>query len=452
MILPRRRLAPSARSLLILLIVAAGAAGCESHSFYEFIPTPRLLTAGVEPSPFDSVPPALRTPVAEVVYFTDRKPGKASDRGQEYGYERSMSAAFGTMQVHFGPKEMDWPAVVAESLAHKRSGKMMVRAGGITELGRYPETPEQIDWSAPDDPKIAGSDVAEREAADERFRALMAERLARSPDKRAFVFVHGYHCEFEWPAYVIAQLWHYMGRRGVPVAYSWPAARPGALRGYQYDRESGEFTVHHLKQFLVLLASCPDLEEVQIVGHSRGTDVLASALRELRYELGGPVAAGRKLKLGTIVLAAADIDATVATQRLSAAGLLLMPQKLLTVYVSREDRALGLSTWMFDSSRRLGMLRPEDLRSRAVEVLKRYPKCEIVDSRVKTPKIFSHSYFFAHASGSSDLILLLRDNRPAGEANGRPLKRDPSGFWIIEEGYPAPAAPRAAATATVGTP
>lgn len=431
---------------LIVVALAAVGVGCESHSFYEFIPAPRLVTDGLEPDPFDRVPTALQTPAAEVVYITDRKPGEISERGQEYGYERSFSSAFGTMLVHFGPKDMDWNTLVAESRSPKRSKQMVVTTSGISELGRYPDTPEGIDWSDPEDPKPSPQDAAARAAADEKFRQLMAERLARSPDKRVFLFVHGYHCEFEWPAYVIAQLWHYMGRPGVPVAYSWPAARPGALRGYQYDRESGEFTVHHLKQFLKLLASCPDVTEVQILSHSRGTDVLTSALRELRYEYGGPVEAGRKLKLGTVVLAAADIDASVATQRLSAAGLLMMPQRLLTVYVSREDEALGMSTWMFDSERRLGKLRPEDLKSRAVEVLRRYPKFEIVDSRVKTPKMFSHSYFFAHASGSSDLILLMRDNRPAGAANGRPLERDPSGFWIMNEGYP----PKTPATQPVG--
>jgi esterase/lipase superfamily enzyme len=429
----RHRVALIAMTALLPLI----GAGCESHSFYEFIPTPKLVTDRIEPDPFENIPAALQTPAAEVVYYTDRKPERTSERGQEYGYERSMSGAFGTMLVHFGPKDQDWAALVEESRAARRSPKMVVTTSGITELGRHPATPEQIDWSDPDDPKYLAKDLADRAAADEKFRAIMAERLAKSPDKRAFVFIHGYHCEFEWPAYVVAQLWHYMGRPGVAVAYSWPAARPGALRGYQYDRESGEFTVHHLKQFLKLLASCPDLKEVQILSHSRGTDVLTTALRELRYEYGSPMEVGKQLKIGAFVLAAADIDGTVATQRLGAAGLMLIPRHLVALYVSREDQALGLSTWMFDSRRRLGMMRPEDLRSGAIEILKRYPKLEVVDSRLKTPKIFSHSYFFAHPSGSSDLILLLRDNRPAGAAHGRPLECDPSGFWIMNEGYPS---------------
>ena len=71
---------------------------------------------------------------------------------------------------------------------------------------------------------------------------------------------------------VIAELWHFLGRQGVPILYTWPAGF-GGLRGYTRDRESGGFTIFHLKQFLRLLASTPELEELNIIAHSRGTDV-----------------------------------------------------------------------------------------------------------------------------------------------------------------------------------
>ena len=37
---------------------------------------------------------------------------------------------------------------------------------------------------------------------------------------------------------VIAELWHFLGRQGVPILYTWPAGF-GGLRGYTRDRESG---------------------------------------------------------------------------------------------------------------------------------------------------------------------------------------------------------------------
>ena len=52
--------------------------------------------------------------------------------------------------------------------------------------------------------------------------------------------------------------------------------------GYNVDRESGEFAVHHLKQAIRLIADTPGVEKLHLLAHSRGTDVLVTALRELR--------------------------------------------------------------------------------------------------------------------------------------------------------------------------
>src|SRR5262249_15448627 len=155
------------------------------------------------------------------------------------------------------------------------------------QLGSFPDTPGARvvkDGVV----TIPESSVAARTSAEEALRSEIERRLDAATDHDVYLFIHGYNSEFEWPAYVIAQIWHFMGRPGVPLAYSWPANAPGALRGYQYDRESGEFTVLHLKRFLKVLGSVPNLRRVCIVAHSRGTDVLSTALRELMLEMGGP--------------------------------------------------------------------------------------------------------------------------------------------------------------------
>ena len=95
---------------------------------------------------------------------------------------------------------------------------------------------------------------------------------------------YGYNNTFEDGTFVIAELWHFLGRQGVPILYTWPAGFFCRLRGYNHDRESGEFTVFHLKQFLRIVASTPGLEQLHLVAHSRGTDVLTTALRELFIE------------------------------------------------------------------------------------------------------------------------------------------------------------------------
>ncbi len=425
--------------LLCALLVSAGV-GCQSHSFYELVPTPAIYTRGIEPDPFDAVPESRQTPYAEVIYVTDRAPEAPGRRGNEYGYARSRSAAFGTMRVWMGPST--WDDLVRESRRATRSPGMNVSTSDILEKGRFPETPEERIRSDEGKWVIVPQIEQERTRQEEAFRTLVRESLAQSKDKDVYLFVHGYNCEFEWPAYVIGQLWHFMGRPGVPIAYSWPAARPGLLRGYQYDRESSEFTVLHMKNLLQLLGSIDEVERVHLLAHSRGTDVTTSALRELRIEYGGPEQARDRLKLGTVVLAAADLDAEVATQRVSAPGVPRVARRFI-IYVSEGDRALGTASWMFSSSQRLGMLRPKDLDSEATRFLMRQDSTiEVIDARVRTPKLFSHSYFLAHPGVLSDLVRALRDEAPAGAGTGRPMTRDPSGFWIIDEKYPASPEPR----------
>ena len=54
-----------------------------------------------------------------------------------------------------------------------------------------------------------------------------------------------------------------------------------------------------------------------------------------------------------------------------------------------------------------------------------------------------HSYFRTNPAVSSDLILMIRDNRDPGAENGRPLIEIDRGlnYWKIKDGYPGTAAP-----------
>jgi hypothetical protein len=47
----------------------------------------------------------------------------------------------------------------------------------------------------------------------------------------------------------------------------------------------------------------------------------------------------------------------------------------------------------------------------------------------------SHSYVFTHPAALSDLILVLRDRRDPGAANGRPLRQPMEGVWELTDDY-----------------
>ncbi|MCX5677042.1 MAG: alpha/beta hydrolase [Planctomycetota bacterium] len=426
-----RPLAAALASALAAMILAAGCGGTQ------LMPTPNLYALTPD-NPFPDVPACFRTNTADIVYATDREPEGTNPATQpKYGYRRSRSLAFGMTTVIIG-KDVPWDALVAASRTADRPMSLVMTTAETHELGRLPPTPSKSverDGRLVDAPEIADA----RLAAEARFKAHMAERLALTPRKEVYVFIHGTGSNFEEPTYVLAGLWHFMGRCGVPVVYTWPAGGGGDMaRTYAYDRESSEFTVYHLKQFLKMLAACPGVEKVHILAHSRGTDTIMAALRELNIEIRAGGGDTRKaLKLGCLVLAAADIDAEVSSQRIAAERLMRVPEQMV-LYVSATDLRLNMADLLFTSKDRLGQMDTGAMTNAQREALLRLPDIQYIDARIAGSWNWSHAYFYHHPAVSSDLILVLRDNRRPGAEFGRPMAGEaPS--WRIDKDYPATA-------------
>jgi esterase/lipase superfamily enzyme len=421
------RRAGSMYSLLVLLVVCL-LAGCQGP---HLMPTPNVYVQ-TQSHPFANVAPPLRTNTVDVLYATDRQPVSRDDGPLAYGYGRSPSLAVGSCVVEIG-QNVSWDTLVEQSQQAERSQTLPLRIRTITEQVRFPATPMPFVLHN-GQPTLTPEAQAAYEHTAEQVRQEIRRRLTLTPHKAAYVYVHGYNNTFEDGAVVIAELWHFLGRQGVPILYTWPAGSGGGLRGYTHDRESGEFTVFHLKQFLRLLASIPELEQLHLIAHSRGTDVLTSALRELYIET---YAAGQTFrhvyKIRNVVLAAADLDLEVVTQRLAAEYVGLGTDRT-TIYVSDTDKAIGFSGCLFMSFRRIGQLRPEDLTDEQRHHLERVARTQLIDARVPTGLI-GHAYFYRHPAVSADLILLLRDQLEPGSP-GRPLQKRGANFWQITPGYP----------------
>jgi len=411
--------------LLVVLVLC----GCKGR---ELMPTPNLYV-GSEEDPFANVAPVYRTSSVELLYLTDRKPAETRDGVLEYGYGRSASVAFGTCSVEIG-KGVNWDTLVENSRVHKRTVDLPLKIVSISELGRMPGTPfpmQEDGGKLVDDPAV----LAEAREAAGRLRGELQRRLDLTPRKEAFVFVHGFHNTFEYAAFTLAELWHFLGREGVPILYTWPAGHSGLIRGYNYDRESGQFTIYHLKQVLRMLAASPDLERIHIIAHSRGTDVASTAVRELLIEARGSGKDPREaLKIGNLILAAPDLDFEVSLQRFAAERFFQAADRM-TIYVSKGDKAIGMSGWLFGSVRRLGQLGYEDLPEDERQILRQVGRIQFIDARVKGDS-WGHDYFHSDPAVSSDVILLLRYDRDPGAENGRPLTKPEGGFWTITKGYP----------------
>jgi len=397
----------------VLLAAALSVCGCLSAP-------PGAVTA--------SAPVAPRATL-DIFYVTNRAPIAREDGTVSYSAGRSHALAFGTVAV--SGNDADGAAVATPS-----------------EVGRFPATPYGLE-------RVKGglTRAPEAVAAHERSVAAMQSeiqrRLAATSRKEIVVFVHGYNNGFEDAAKSAAQLCNDLGPQDfVCIALTWPAGgSKGILFGYNVDRESGEFSVIDIRKAIRIIADTPGLRQLHFLAHSRGTDVLTSALQHLGIE--AYVSQGSlssRFKIANVILAAPDIDIDVAIARLFGVpsdpdlsygraprrSIVFDPGRLhFTVYASTGDRALSLSKFLFGSQLRLGLL---DARADPSE-MNMTPQAAGMADFISTQGgggLIGHSYFLSDAAVRADLVALIRDGKMPGDP-GRPLVEVKRPFWFLPD-------------------
>lgn len=414
--------------ILIILLASCSTAG------RPLMPTPNVYSEG-QTELFAELPDVFESTLVELLYVTDRAPETDEEGNLHYGFKRSNSLAAGITVVDLG-EEVSWEDLVEASKDRTRSVDFDLRLVSTAEFARLPPVPTPytiVDGKVIEDAEV----IAARDDVIGLLQDEVARRLALTPRKDVYLYVHGYHNTFESASFALAELWHFLGREGLPIVYTWPAGFPG-LFGYTYDRESSEFTVFHLKQTIRWLSQQPDVENIHLIAHSRGTDVALSAVREL--VLSARVADDSpktRFKIANLVLAAPDLDLEVAIQRLGAERIGLEVGQF-TMYTSPADKAIGFAEKLFSSPRgRLGTLDLSDLNPDELKALKSNPGNFTVVNFKGSPDStgFGHDYFRTNPSVSSDLVLLLRYGLKPGEP-GRPLEALGFKFWRVPPGYP----------------
>lgn len=388
------------------------------------MPTPTIYTYP-DASPFAAVPTDRQSSTIDILYATDRKPGEPDLWGnkEHYTADRSMSLAFGSCKVQVGDG-LTWEELVKQSTTEHRTKNCDLKIAEVKELVRFQPTPllDKPGSLTDNDASVA-------------LQTEVKKRLAGSPVKEVYVFIHGFNNTFEEANFAMAEMWHFMGRPGVAVAYTWPAGR-----SYGYDRESGQFTQYHLRQFLIALVKCEEVKKINIIAHSRGTDVLTSILRDmLLYSLGAnshgtPVEPSAHWKLGQIVLCSPDLDLEVATQRLMADRISRLADRT-TLYTSPTDRAIGAAGLIFKGKARLGQLDVEQLNANQKKLLAEAKKTNIVNCKVPVD-FLGHSYYRHSPYVSSDLMRVMAGAPIAPPL--RPLTEVIPGYWhLTPKAYPA---------------
>ena len=105
------------------------------------------------------------------------------------------------------------------------------------------------------------------------------------------------------------------------------------------------------------------------------------------------------------------------------------PGLKLTMYVSRDDKALATAGWLFGSIARLGRIDATMFTPRQIELIGDLDAVDIIEVR-GTTDFFGHSYFVTNARVSADIVAMLRYGlRPNDQ--GRPLEQVAGPFWRI---------------------
>jgi esterase/lipase superfamily enzyme len=231
-----------AGTLGLLLLAISLLAGCSEP---RLMPTPNVYVQA-QANPFADVAPPLRTNTVDVLYATDRQPVPGDDGLLAYGYGRSPSLAVGSCVVEIG-QDVSWDTLVEQSQESERTQRLPLHIRAITEQVRFPSTPMPFVLHN-GQPTVTLAVQAVYEHVAEQVRQDLRQRLALTSHKVAYVYVHGYNNTFEDGALVIAELWHFLGRQGVPILYTWP---PGERAARLYARPRiGR--VHHLSPEAIL--------------------------------------------------------------------------------------------------------------------------------------------------------------------------------------------------------
>lgn len=207
----------------------------------------------------------------------------------------------------------------------------------------------EIEWPSRE-PGDARTDCVVRGGAyldsEQAFVSELNRRLARKPpgERKALLFVHGYNTLFAEGLFRMAQVVHDSHSTAVPIHFSW--ASRGSLSDYIYDMNSATSARDRLERVMRLLASS-DAEEINILAHSMGNWVTVEAIRNIRVKGDAPGSG----KVGTIILAAPDIDIDVFKSQMRRIG---KPKKPYLVVVSRDDRALLASRYLAGGKTRVG--------------------------------------------------------------------------------------------------
>ncbi|WP_348270793.1 alpha/beta fold hydrolase [Rhizobium sp. Root1204] len=217
------------------------------------------------------------------------------------------------------------------------------------------------------------------------------------------LFVHGYNYTYQEGLFRLAQIAVDAKIKGSPVLFSWPSE--GTLAGYIADRDAALYSRDDLVSVISSLAAQPGGKPIILFGHSMGGFLIMEALRQLKLN-------GREdvLKRLAVFLAAPDIDTDVFLRQLETIGPMVAP---LTLFVSKDDRALLVSSLFGSDRQRAGRL---DINDPAVTQAAQKYRLRVIDiTALPGPDETGHNRF-ANLAGLEPQFASFKSQQGASPA------------------------------------
>ncbi|OWV81197.1 esterase [Rhizobium sp. R634] len=215
----------------------------------------------------------------------------------------------------------------------------------------------------------------------------------------ALVFIHGFNNTYEDSVFRLAQIAHDSKMQATPILFTWPSR--AEITAYQYDKESTNYSRTALEQALRTLAADPDVKDITIMAHSMGTWLAMESLRQMGIRDGHV-----NSKIRNVILASPDIDIQVFAKQYVEMG---DPRPKFTIFVSQDDKALAVSSFITGRVSRLGAINPaeEPYRSR----LEKAGITAIDLTKVKTHDRLNHGKF----AESPEIVQLIGERLMTGQ-------------------------------------
>ena len=229
------------------------------------------------------------------------------------------------------------------------------------------------------------------------FFEMLQAKVGSSPQKDAFIFIHGFNVSFEESVMRTAQIAVDIGFNGAPIVYSWPSLNK--LKSYNADEATATgYSIDNIIHLIKDVRTSTGADRVHLIAHSMGNRYLTDALKSLNDQ-----GFTKDFIFNQIILAAPDIDAETFVKNI--APKIASAGQQITLYTSVHDKALWLSEALHGNIQRAGT---------AGEQLAVCEGIDTIDASEQKTDFLGHGYFAESRALIDDIFHAVRfGNSPA---------------------------------------